>query len=333
MILSFIAAYTANTASILVVENLPAPTITDVHDAISQRLRICVYKGTYANQYLLDAYPGTEPYLVPIESGLLVEALNRGECDLMVETLQEYHTNEVQYEYNPTCSLEWVGRHVQHLQDGFATKLDPGVMCTDLVNEVFTYYVNEMQESGLLAELWKEHTEFYASPGHCGRHFPTGRRLGENSGRSLQEANADAGNQAGANDNAALSLNDMAGTMLFQVVGSVVALLVALISGCDSKTKSKRESRRSSSIPQESAADISDKDSLRYQLSQISRNMQDLTRQMEDLNEKVAEMQEGMAGTGKGVSPIISDHPIISPNDMNNSNTASNSSDNSNVDD
>lgn len=302
-----VAAYTANLATILVVENLPAPTIVDVHDAISQRLRTCVYKGTYANQYLLDAYPGTEPYIVPIESGLLVEALNRGECDIMVETLQEFHTNEVQVEYNPTCTLKWVGRHVQHLQDGFATKLDPGVMCTDLVNEVFTYYINEMRESGYLEELWKEHTEFYASPGHCERHFPKRRRLGENPGRSLQEENSDTGNQ-GSNagpDNNALNLRDMAGTMLFQVIGSVVAILVALVSGCDTKTQSKRDSRRSASSPKESAPVASVNDSLRYQLSQISQNMQDLSRQLEDLNEKVAEMQESMAGSEKGVSPSI----------------------------
>lgn len=310
------------------VENLPVPTIVDVHDAISQRLRICVYKGTYANEYLLDAYPGTEPYLVPIESGLLVEALNRGECDIMVETLQEFHTNEVQDEYNPTCTLKWEGRHVQHLQDGFATKLDPGVMCTDLVNEVFTYYVNEMKESGYLEELWKEHTRFYATPGHCGRHFPKRRRLGEDPERVLQDKTVDEEtNSSSSNpENNALSLNDMAGTMLFQVIGSVVAILVALISGCDTKTQTKREGRRSSKINKESAPVASSNDSLRLQLvqlSQISRNMQELSRQLEDLNSKVTKMQATMTRTGKGDSPSsISDHPtnISLDDDLNKSN-------------
>jgi len=325
-----VAAYTANLATILVVENLPAPTIVDVHDAISQRLRICVYKGTYANEYLLDAYPGTEPYLVPIESGLLVEALNRGECDIMVETLQEFHTNEVQDQYNPTCTLKWEGRHVQHLQDGFATKLDPGVMCTDLVNEVFTYYINEMKESGYLEELWKEHTSYYATPGHCGRHFPKRRRLGEDPERFLQEETVGEEEASSSNrnpENNALSLNDMAGTMLFQVIGSVVAIFVALVSGCDTKTQSKREGRRSSKITKESAPIASTNDSLRLQLvqlSQISRNMEELSRQLEDLNDKVTKMQDSMTRTKKGdSSSSISDHPtnISLDDDSNKSNS------------
>jgi hypothetical protein len=86
----------------------------------------------------------------------------------------------------------------------------------------------------------------------------------------------------------------MARTMLWQVVGSLLAILIALLSGLDGKTKKKRI---------ESDDDPSDS-SLQKQLDEISRKLEGLhsfSRQLGDLNETVSELQDTLSTAKNGV--------------------------------
>ena len=261
------AAYTANLASLLVVKAVPDLRVASIEDAIGRRMRICVHGTSYSDSYLRKKYPEITPLLVPISNyqDMYTSVLQGGEidnnmCDVMVAYKQDYQVSIQQQETNPKCSLQWEGRQVKILTDGFVTKLDPGARCTDLVNEVVGFYMHKLKEDGELEELWFEHNDFYSTEGHCksggGGSGDGNRRLtstttttdGHRSLKTAAIASAAAnGSGGGANDDSnALSVKDMAGTLLFQIIGSAIAIAVAIVSRFDPNTKKKVLQRRAS---------------------------------------------------------------------------------------
>lgn len=284
------AAYTANLASLLVVRSAGEPVVTDIEDAMQRGLKICVHGTSYSETYLKQTYPGIEPLLVPTAKDELYSALRGGECELMVAYKQSFDTSTRRPEDNPTCTLQWQGRKIQPLMDGFATKLDPAVFCTDLVNEVFNYYIREMTDNGYLEYLWEEHINFYADGEHCGdTNSPIERRL-----KGVSSGGAAGGGAAAAlsegvgsgNESFALSLKDMAGTLLFQAISTALALIVAVVSGFDRKTKAKRAERKSS---RRSTTACDDSESSTFH---IEGELKDLKHQMEDLMVMMKRIQD-----------------------------------------
>eukprot|EP00536_Pseudo-nitzschia_multiseries_P018288 jgi/Psemu1/54929/gm1.54929_g len=244
----FPAAYTANLASLLVGKIKPDLQIRDIQDVIDARLTVCVHKTSYSDYYLQEKYPQLIPYLVPVEKAKMYDALNQKECDVLVAYKKAFETALKQEDTNPKCTLQWEGKMIKYLEDSFVTKHDPGVFCTDLVGEVISYYVTEMKDDGTLEKLWEEQDAHFATEGHCGvsengSEESGRRRLGSNAGRAAAAA---AGGKEEEDSNS-LSLEDMAGTILFQFVGSTIAVVIAFISGFDRKTKTKRSLRRSES--------------------------------------------------------------------------------------
>jgi len=260
---------------------LPAPKIHDLQDAIDQRLPICIIQGAYEETYIKEKYPGSVSYLVPIpdqDSGY--NALNEGKCELLVAYQQALQSKSIQEKYNPNCLLEQQGRTIQTLQSSFATKIDPAIKCTALVTDVMSYFMKEMKENGDFDKFWKQHNEFYGTPDLCDSKAPT----------------------RNPNDTS-LTLKDMAGTMLWQVVGSLLAIVIALLSGLDRKTKKKRIERRESTTSRISYDDTSSS-SLQKQLDEISHKLEGLnnfSRQLGDLNETVSELQDALSTAKNGV--------------------------------
>jgi len=308
------AAYTANLASLLVVRSQGEPAVADIEDAIRQRLRICVHATSYSETYLKETYPSIEPLLVPMPKDELYSALRGGQCELMVAYKQNFDTSVRRREDNPTCTLQWQGRKVQPLMDGFATKLDPALFCTDLVNEVFNYYIREMTDNGYMAHLWEEHINYYADEGHCGvttgsTNGPTERRLkGASSGgaagggaataAALSEGGGD-GDGGGDNESFSLTLKDMAGTLLFQAISTTLAILVAVVSGFERKTKTKRTearqmSRRRLTMAACSASEESESSSNNNSSNNIQEELKDLKRQMGDLMALMERIQDNL---------------------------------------
>lgn len=254
------AAYTANLASLLVVRATLEPIVNDIQDVIDQQLPICVHATSYSETYLKERYPGIEPYLVLKPVKELYNSLNSGECEIMVAYKQDFEASLRRESDNPRCTLEWQGRQVQPLVDGFATKLDPAVLCTDLVNEVFNYYIKEMTDNGYLEHIWQEHSAYYSDEGHCeakrnkndnrrlSASNPEERRLAAAGAKAAKTASSASDNDGDEESNA-LTLKDMAGTLLFQVMTTLIAIFVALVSGCDKKTKAKRIESRLKDVP------------------------------------------------------------------------------------
>ena len=289
------AAYTANLASLLVVRSKGEPAVADIVDAMQQGLKICVHATSYSETYLKKTYPGIEPLLVPTAKDELYSALRGGECELMVAYKQSFDTSTKRQEENPTCTLQWQGRKIQSLMDGFATKLDPVYKCTDLVNEVFNYYIREMTDNGYMEYLWEEHNNYYADEGHCGgTNSPIERRLkGASSGGAAGGGAAAALSEGGGeNESFALSLKDMAGTLLFQALSTALAVLVAVVSGFDRKTKAKRIERKSSRRSTVACSESDDTESKNASSSTIQEELKDLKQQMGDLMTLMEQIQD-----------------------------------------
>ena len=292
----FQAAYTANLASLLVEQNIPDLKFHDIEDAIAHRVNICVHATSFSEKYVREMYPQAIPYLVPRPRGLLYDSLNAGECEIMLAYKQEFETSLHQKEDNPTCTLEWEGRQVKSLKDGFATKLDPGVKCTDLVNEVFYYFMKEMDDNGFLEEKWREHTEYYATPGHCNHSSDSAKREFTNSanrylkagggdGTGGKSADSTASAEESDEESSALSLKQMAGTMVFQVIGSVIAIVIALVSRFERKKNVKRQIRRRTKkmVSKNSDATGSDESSVQIRLDELAQQMNTMMKMMQKM--------------------------------------------------
>lgn len=249
----FEAAYTANLASILMGQVKPDLRINGIEDVIDHRLRLCVHKTSFSDHFFRMKYPQLVPYLVPVEKDAMYNSVNKGVCEVLVASKQDFQTSLRQEDANPMCTMRWEGQMVKMLEDSFATKHDPGVLCTDLVREVFSYYITEMQDDGTLQKFWEEHDSFYATRGHCETsktdEEATGRRRLAETGAGSENSNAsvsepDMEEMEDDSDSLALSLEDLAGTLIFQVIGSAISIVVALLSNLEPKTKKRRQSRR-----------------------------------------------------------------------------------------
>ena len=218
----------------------------------------------------------------------MYSSLNKGKCDVLIAYKQEFESSLKWEDRNPTCTLEWEGRLVKPLKDGFATKLDPGVMCTDLVNEMFSYYMKEMVDNGALDKLWEQHNQHYATEGHCeaeaeGGIAEKGRRVLKGGGNGVDADAASIATESG--DDQALMLKDMAGTILFQLVGSLIAVVVAIASRFEGKTKTKRKERRSVTSSNDS------RDSNGAEAT-VQSELRDLVEQLDRLKDMVHTIQE-----------------------------------------
>eukprot|EP00536_Pseudo-nitzschia_multiseries_P000563 jgi/Psemu1/300173/fgenesh1_kg.7_\ len=275
------AAYTANLASILVQKRIPDSRLQDIQDAIDQGVSVCIQSGSLMDEYVRENYPQIIPNLVPIPFTDTFSAINRGECDVLITQSHQFRTALEKKETNPTCTLNWEGRVIKTVKDAFVTKLDPALLCTDLVNEVFNFYLKEMEDSGVLEAKWDEHFAFFGTEGHC---------------EESRDQNDAGDTEKGVEG--ALSLDDMAGTMLFQLVGAVGAILVAIVSGFDPKTRLNRMTNHGSSTDHSSSGSRSDlkitSDKLESggtDLSAVKQQLQVLTKQIDAMKEMLEQMQ------------------------------------------
>jgi len=295
------AAYTANLASLLVTKDKPDLPMRSILDAVDRRFAVCVHATSFSENYLKQEYPELDPNYVLVNKTVLYDALYGKECEVMVAYQQELEIRQLQKQYNPTCTLERQGRVIKTLRDGFATKLDPGIKCSALVNAVVNYYMKEMEDNGYLAEVWSKHSKFFGDENHCQiggqtNYLQDGRRKLKGTAKGAAAGGAAAGT-VGANDSyndedgESLTLNDMAGTLVFQLIGSAIALVIAFVSGFDSKTKTKRETRKNSTrnlqfVNTESTVEddeMSTDDTLRRQLGTLSRQIQFLNNTVEKI--------------------------------------------------
>lgn len=100
---------------------------------------------------------------------------------MVVDTRQTWKNFQYTEDYNPTCNLKWVGREVHDALGTFATKIDLGIRCTGLVNEVLNYWLSKMNDDKFLQEQWKNFSDATAPNCNANRRerrlSGTGRKL------------------------------------------------------------------------------------------------------------------------------------------------------------
>jgi hypothetical protein len=294
------AAYTANLASLLVSKTVPTLRVNDIQEAIDLNMKICVHATSYSETYMKDNYPFSTPLLVlRANQDDMYDSLLNKECDILLAYKQSFETYKLRDDTNPDCTLAWEGRVVKNLKDGFSSKLDPAVKCTDLVNEVFNYYITEIVDIGFLDQQWSQHTQKVATPGHCAALDNNMKSESTNSAnrRHLKatgdEAAAAATTGASTNESNSLSLKAMAGTMIFQVIGSGIAILVALLSRFERNKNLKRHTSTMKNFNKNNSTNTSEGQiDVQAQLDDLQSTQKELAQQMN----MVISMLENMQG-------------------------------------
>jgi len=150
------ATYTANLASLLVDTKTTTFVVESMDDAVTANIPLCVYENTGADAFVQQKY--RQARRIPFDSELgTFQALQEGQCEITVAYYQNWLGFAQQKAYNPTCDLEWVGRTVKTIQSGFANAVDTGDKCTSLIGNVLDVYLNEMEETGFIEDMWDEH--------------------------------------------------------------------------------------------------------------------------------------------------------------------------------
>lgn len=268
--------------------------LRDIQDAIDGRLKICVHRTSYANEWMVENYPASIPYLVPVPRDLMTQSLNEGKCDVLIHYKQEFESEIHREENNPSCTLQWEGRAVKTFQDGFATKLDPGIKCTDIVNEVFDYYNKVLGDERIFDEIWNEHNAFHGTDGHCGLVIEGDD---DDEGDEDNSDGSDKGSDNGSDNDGSLSAADMAGVMAFQVAGSVVAIIISAISAFRRKKGRKPSVTRTSIGSTSSNPMQSELVDLAVHMNRLTKMTSVLAEMSATMNDKLERMQKKMECT------------------------------------
>lgn len=258
------ATYTANLASLFVVQSTGPSEIKSIEEAIVKNvLPICTWAGTNSDLYVAQKYPAATRIQKRTELESF-QGLETGECKLVLTSAQAWEGFKNMKEYNPNCDRKHVGQAVRNVESGIAIHVDPGILCTSLIRDVFNLIMAELIDDGFIEAAWNEYYETTKTY-NCDSGNPDAT-AGEESGaeerqrhrqRYLMEAKKEniyhrilkGGGGGGANPAAAasggddegdsLTMEQMAGTFVLHGVLSAVALVVGTISAFVNKKKGK----------------------------------------------------------------------------------------------
>jgi len=148
-----ISAYTANLTSFLVTKQqgngIP---IEDLDDAVSRQYSICVWGTSAMDLYLQKRYP-TYKHIIPVqdEGGVYIK-LNKGECDLVVDTKDSWNGKKYDIKYNPDCNMNWIGRAVEYHYASYPMH-GSEQYCTSLLRKAINYHLTDMNVDGTLDRI------------------------------------------------------------------------------------------------------------------------------------------------------------------------------------
>lgn len=212
------SAYTANLASYFVIQNRPQLHVESIDDAIRAGLPLCIYDTTASAMYVEQSFPKANTIRKKTEIDLYT-AVNEGECALAVTSTSSFLEFEKDQRSNPDCKLTWVGRTIEKIPAGFATKSDAGKLCTSLIRDVLDLHMVEMKNDGFIDRAWKEHL--------------------------MRNQDKDCGSDGSTDQTASKrTVHEMGGTFLMHFFLTVAALIVALASKMMEVHKEKKEGRK-----------------------------------------------------------------------------------------
>lgn len=144
----FLAGYTANLATILVMSNQAQQQWKGLEDAIESEARICV-SGGHASHRFMTAHHSGYPYTVSTKGGTEpIKAMVDGKCDAAIVWQLVYDISTIKEELNAKCNLQKVGPKLTVSSGGWSAIADYSDRCTALVRDVLHTFSQEMFEDG-----------------------------------------------------------------------------------------------------------------------------------------------------------------------------------------
>eukprot|EP00588_Corethron_pennatum_P029704 CAMPEP_0194313844 /NCGR_PEP_ID=MMETSP0171-20130528/10691_1 /TAXON_ID=218684 /ORGANISM="Corethron pennatum, Strain L29A3" /LENGTH=567 /DNA_ID=CAMNT_0039068977 /DNA_START=114 /DNA_END=1817 /DNA_ORIENTATION=- len=211
------AAYTANLASFLVVKQTPQLQLNSVEDAVRNRVLICVFENTDADEALKRAYPNAK-VIRKVTEAEIFESVLQGDCAVAITTVSSWEFWERDANTNRECNLEWIGRKFRNVEAGFATRADSGTFCTSLIKDVLNILFLKMKDEGFIEQAWKNHLARIATIDCQDRNL-----------RKEDEINA------------TMNLKNMGGIFALHLILSAAAIISALMYKLYGKFKPQRD--------------------------------------------------------------------------------------------
>jgi len=205
----FLAAYTANLASYLVVQNVPQPQYTSLSDAMQKNAMICIEGGQigdwFERRYPHYAKSSNVKFIPEAEGDGFVTAQYLGtDCDVII-VLKFVYEQKIKHSpvLNKDCKMEIVGEPLQMVSGGWMVNTDYDHRCTALVKDALAYWFLDMELDGSLDRLY-------------GKLLPPG-------------SDCKASSQESQTDHNRLDLQDMSGTFYVHIIVLVVSLALYFI--------------------------------------------------------------------------------------------------------
>lgn len=152
MFVLVLSSYTANLTSFLVVSRQSTTDISDLGDVIGRDQRICVKKGTAMDVYVTSEFPSYKKVVRILDRNEMYQALNDDKCDVLFTTVDIWNAKRYDFETNPDCNLEQIGRTVEVFEASFPMG-DSLQFCTSILKDALALHLAEMKTDGRLADI------------------------------------------------------------------------------------------------------------------------------------------------------------------------------------
>lgn len=153
----FLAAYTANFASYLTVQNIPRPQYTSLADAMQKGAQICLERGQLANwfQQRYPNYVSKVTYFDEVGGDGLATARHLGHgCDAII-VLKFIWDQKIRNSrtLNKDCRMTLIGDSLQPIYGGWMVATDTHNRCTSILREALNHWFLNMWADGSLQNL------------------------------------------------------------------------------------------------------------------------------------------------------------------------------------
>jgi hypothetical protein len=200
---AFLAGYTANLATILVLENQAEQQWTDIDDVLKDQARVCASRSGSSGRWLLNHHPSYS-HIVNAGGGIdTIRKMVKGKCDVAIVWQLNYDIAKMKEEYNGNCLLQKIGPKLDTKFGGWSTFISDE-RCTALVHDVLHMFLQEMKEKGTIDD-----------------HL-------DNLKESERTLKTDCGGPA--TQDVSLSLESVSGLFILNVLGAAMACLLYLCS-------------------------------------------------------------------------------------------------------
>lgn len=170
-ILLFIATYTANLASFLVVQSTADADISSLTSAMAAGMRLCTWPTSPSGEWFSQHYEYSNTYEVLDDGTATISYLNAGYCDGAIMNSFSWSQDQNSLELNSDCATTLRGSNLNSRSGGWMVKVDWFEKCSVVVKEGLRVHFVKMAEDGTLDTATTELQEaFWTRPGSvpCG---------------------------------------------------------------------------------------------------------------------------------------------------------------------